>query len=354
VRILYFGTYERSYPRNAQVVSALRRAGVEVVERNAEIWEGREQKWHGMAGAAGRLVAAQLKLLRRPAGRFDAVVVGYPGQADLPAARRAARGAPVVFNAMVSLYDTLVQDRARLRPGSLGARMLLAIDRYSFRHADLVVADTEAHADYFAALAGLPRDRVASCLLGAEDEIFHPAWSPPDRFSVLFVGKFAPLHGVETILEAARLLPEVPFRIVGSGQLDALLASAPANVERMGWVSHRSLPEVYGAAGCALGLVGTTEKAARVIPNKAFEALACGTPLVTADTPAARELLRDGVDALLVPAGDAPALAGAIERLAGDPALARSLSANGLETYRAQASEEVLGRRWVELIRGLL
>ena len=46
-----------------------------------------------------------------------------------------------------------------------------------------------------------------------------------------------------------------------------------------------------------------------MIPNKAFQALACGTPLVTADTPAARELLQDGESALLVPPGDPEALA---------------------------------------------
>ena len=53
-----------------------------------------------------------------------------------------------------------------------------------------------------------------------------------------------------------------------------------------------------------------------MIPNKAFQALACGTPLVTADTPAARELLVDGESALLVPAGDPEALAAAVRRLA--------------------------------------
>jgi glycosyltransferase involved in cell wall biosynthesis len=87
-----------------------------------------------------------------------------------------------------------------------------------------------------------------------------------------------------------------------------------------------------------------------VIPNKAFQALACGAPLVTADTPAARELLRDGESALLVPAGDAEALAAAVRRLRDDTALARRVAAGGLAAYRAQASEEVLGQRWRALL----
>ena len=41
LRVLYFGTYERDYPRNAQVISCLRGAGVEVVERHEPVWEGR-------------------------------------------------------------------------------------------------------------------------------------------------------------------------------------------------------------------------------------------------------------------------------------------------------------------------
>ena len=350
MRVLYFGTYERRYPRNAQVISALRGAGVEVIERHEPVWEGQEEKWSLGPRAAGRLVLAELRLLARRGPRSDAVIVGYPGHLDLLAARRAARGAPVVFNPLVSLTDTLVEDRGRFRHGSLAERALRAIDRRALRSADVVVADTDAHAEFLAGLAGLPRDRFEVCFVGAEERVFQPGWDPEEPFTALFVGKLIPLHGLETILEAARVGPDLRLRIVGSGQLDALLAGRPANVEWTPWVDYERLPEELKRASCALGIFGTSAKARRVIPNKAFQALACATPLVTADTPAARELLVDGESALLVPPGDPEALAAALHRLTAEPELAQRLAAAGHALYRERASEEVLGRRW----RGIL
>jgi glycosyltransferase involved in cell wall biosynthesis len=354
VRVLYFGTYERRYPRNAQVVACLRRAGVEVVERHESVWDGHEHKWRAGAGAAVRLARAEARLLRRTRDAFDVLVVGYPGHFDLPAARRAAHGRPVVFNPLVSLSDTLVGDRGRFGPRSLPARALVALDRRALRAADLIVADTDAHADFLAELAGLAAGRVAVCFVGAEERIFQPRWEPAKPFTCLFIGKLIPLHGLETILEAARLAPELRFRVVGSGQLEELLGAAPANVERAGWVDYEALGDEYRRAGCALGIFGTSAKAGRVIPNKAFHALACGTPLVTAATPAAAELLVDGESALLVPPGDPAALAAALRRLAGDQALTRRLSDRGLAAYQEHASEQVLAARWRALLEGLL
>jgi len=350
MRVLYFGTYERDYPRNAQVISCLRRAGVEVSERHVAVWEERRDNWSAGIGAAARLGLAELELLRRPPGDFDAVLVGYPGHFDLPAAKRAARGRPVIFNPLVSLADTFVSDRGRFRAGSAAARALTAVDRHALRAADLVVADTRASADHLAELAGLPREQVEVAYVGAEERVFGPGWSPAEPFTVLFVSKLIPLHGVETVLAAARAAPELRFRLVGSGQLEPLVDDRPANVEWIAWVDYERLPGELHRAGCALGIFGSSDKAGRVIPNKAFQALACGTPLVTADTPGARELLVDGESALLVPPGDAQALADALQRIAADGELARRLSTGGRATYEEHASEAVLGRRWRELV----
>jgi len=353
LRVLYFGTYERGYPRNAQVIAALRRAGVDVAERHQPVWTGRDQ-WRAGPRTALRLLAAEARLLRGPRTDADVVVVGYPGQLDLTAARRVAGGRPVVFNPLVSLWETLVEDRRRFAPGSLPARALRALDRHALRAADLVVADTGANAQALAALGALPAPHVAVCFVGAEERLFTPNGGERSPATALFVGKLIPLHGLETILAAARLAPGIRFRIVGDGQLRDLLDNAPANVERVPWLPYEQLPGELHRTTCALGVFGTSAKAARVIPNKAFQALATGTPLVTADTAAARELLVGGESALLVPSGDPEALADAVSRLCNDAALARTLGAGGYDAYRAHASEEVLGRRWSALLEALL
>lgn len=351
MKVLYFGTYDRTYPRNAQVISALRGAGVEVREQHRAVWE-RRHNWSVGVRQMLRLAEAERSLRRSRDDELavDALIVGYPGHFDLPAAKRVARGRPVVFNPLVSLYDTLVDDRGRFRRGSPGAGVVHLVDRRAFRRADVVVADTAAHAQFFREEFGLAADKVEVCFVGSEDRLFRPGWQPAAAFHALFVGKLIPLHGLDTILAAAALAPEIPFRVVGSGQLEPLLHHRPANVDWVPWVEYADLPSEIQSAGCALGVFGSGDKAARVIPNKAFQALACGTPLVTADTPAARELLTDGKDALLVPAGDPVALAAALRLLAAEPVLAGRIGAAGRATYEEHASETVLGVLW----RGVL
>jgi glycosyltransferase involved in cell wall biosynthesis len=347
MKVGYFGTWERGYPRNEQVISALRGIGVDVSVIHEDVWQD-EHKFDLGLRTLPVLIGAQRRLMRRRATDHDVLVVGYPGQFDLWMARR--QGPPVVFNAMVSLYEALVEDRRRFRHGTAAARAILALDRYAFRAADLLVADTAANARYMAELASLTR--VEHVFVGAEDRYFTHAWERREPFTALFVGKLIPLHGLRLILETAALLPDIPFRIVGSGQEERALESKPSNVQHVKWVPYRELSDEYARAGCALGIFGAGAKTERVIPNKAFQALAVGTPLVTADTPAVRELLTDGLDALLVKR-DPTNLATAIRRLADDGEFASRLGRAGRRTYEAHASETVLGRRWLNLLESL-
>ena len=238
MRVLYFGTYERDYPRNAQVISCLRAGRVGVIESHAALWESDRHKLSPGIRTLARALRAEILLARRSANGCDAVIVGYPGHIDIPAARRVAGELPLVFNPLVSLEDTMVDDRGLVSRGSPRGRVLRAVDRRAFRTADLVVADTAAHADYFGARFEIPSERLAVCYVGAEDRLFDPQSRPAGLFTVLFVGKLIPLHGVETILAAAALTSEIPFRIVGSGQLNDALANPPSNVHYEPWVDY--------------------------------------------------------------------------------------------------------------------
>ena len=185
------------------------------------------------------------------------------------------------------------------------------------------------------------------CFVGAEDRLFRPGPQPDVPFHALFVGKLIPLHGLETILAAAALAPEIPFRVVGSGQLEPLLADRPANVEWLPWVEYDDLPGEIRSAGCALGRVRDERQGGPGDPEQGVS----GARLRDAARDGRHacvpsELLTDGQDALLVPAGDPAALAAAVRRLAADAALASRIGAAGRKTYEARASEVVLGARW--------
>src|SRR5258705_3416779 len=153
MRVAYFGTWERGYPRNEHVISCLRAAGVDVVEIHVPVWHSQHKFGLG-AATVPRVALAEARLAAKRLDRsVEALIVGYPGQFDLPAAKTHRR--PVIFNAMISLYDTLVEDRQRFQDGSLSARALRTIDRFAFRSADVLVSDTSANAAAMAELAGL-------------------------------------------------------------------------------------------------------------------------------------------------------------------------------------------------------
>ena len=278
---------------------------------------GRRRWWSATArsggATTGRSVSASSRgwpraegsLARRSEDDADVVVVGYPGHFDMPAARRAARGRPVVFNPLVSLHDTLVGDRGTL-PAPLargrGPAQRSTTARFA---APTSSSPTRRRTPRSSGRAfGLPEERVAVALVGADEPLFRPGWHPPEPFHVLFVGKLIPLHGLETILAAAALAPEVPFRVVGDGQLArAARLGGPRTSSTSRGSPTRSSPRPTAPPAARSASSGPADKAARVIPNKVFQALACARPVITADTPAARELLTDGVDALLVPPG---------------------------------------------------
>jgi glycosyltransferase involved in cell wall biosynthesis len=101
---------------------------------------------------------------------------------------------------------------------------------------------------------------------------------------VMFYGSFIGLQGPQFIAQAARHVPEVNWTFIGSGPLLDQCRDIVHNAEHVEFiprVPYEELASRIGAADVLLGIFGTSEKAARVIPNKVYQALACGRPVIT-------------------------------------------------------------------------
>ena len=346
MKLLLVGTYERSYPRIQVLRAGLTARGHEVIECHVPVWE-RTQHKAGSFLRSGALLAsvaraawAWIRILvrERHIGPVDVVMAGYPAQLDAPLARAIARRrkVPLIVDMMISFSDTLGGDRGRA--GRRMTHLLSLMDRQLVRGADVILADTQANAAWIESEFPRARGRVVVVSVGADPERFPERPEPTTPVRALFVGKLAPLHGIGVVLDAARYPGVPPVRIIGDGQLAEWLAGElardrPPGLEHVLWVPYAQLGEELARAHICLGVFGGSDKASRVVPNKVWQAMAVGRPIVTADTPGAREVLRDGHDALLVPTGDAAALAEALARLARDPELRARLGAQARRRY---------------------
>ncbi len=372
MRVCFFGTFERDYPRNRILIEGLRAQGVEVLECHEPLWERTRDKTGGylrtpsLLRLSFSLGASYLRLLRKHQSLppHGACLVGYIGQADLPLARLLHRGGncPVVFIPMVSLYDTLVWDRRLFSPHLPPAWFLFGLDLASLRLADLSVLDTEEERDFFSRLFGLRRQKTAVLPVGAEEKVFYPRGTPPKKkgaLEVLFYGKFIPLHGIPYILEAAGLLPKEDFHftLIGQGQLRPPMEEKArrlglSQVSFKDWVPLEELPLHIERADVCLGIFDPGEKAGRVVPNKVYQALAMAKPVITGDSPAARSLLEGSV--LFCPRGSGRALAQALRLFQeGGPNLWEELGRRGYEHFLQHFSSQRIGARMKEILQGL-
>jgi glycogen(starch) synthase len=174
---------------------------------------------------------------------------------------------------------------------------------------------------------------------GVDHADFPVLAGPPDRpwsWRLLQVGRIDPRKGLVESVRALAELPDASLAVVGRGddghlaELQALAASTGVadRVVFRGALARDRLAPVYAAADVALFPVRWQEPFG-IVP---LEAMACGTPVVATGTGGSASFLADEVNCLLVPPGDAGALASAVRRLASDGALRRSVVQGGLRT----------------------
>lgn len=324
--VCYFGSYDPNYARNKIIKYGLERHGFKVYECQA----------HGIFTTR---YFKLIKLFLKNHGKISAIIVGFPGHLDAPLAFLLGKifRKKVFFDIFASTYETYVLDRAVIKKNSASSKFFYFIDWLGLHLADYVIVDTQAHAEFYHKLYGLGLKKQIVVYVGSLDQIFRPRKVKEDT-DVLFYGSYQPLQGVETIIKAASKLPKVKFKLIGEGQVKRSVQELSKNlnlenVEFLDWLPLEKLAMEIAKSKITLGIFGRSPKTEVVIPNKVYDSLATGKPVITENTRAARELLTNEFNAVLIPAQDASALAQKIDKLLKNPNLRQKLAQNGHDFF---------------------
>ncbi|QBY03451.1 glycosyltransferase [Thalassotalea sp. HSM 43] len=312
LNILVWGTFDKTKPRNRILQNGLSQVGCILQYCHANIWMGENDKSQlKKVSQWGNILFSYMKEYPKLIAKFckidktDFILVGYLGHIDVlilwPFAK--IKGVPIVWDAFISLYNTVVEDRKLVSKYNPLSWLLYIFEWTACRAADVVVLDTRAHANYFRSRYKLDQNKVAHTYVGAEELFFdqqiirkRKLKQQHKQFNVLFYGTFIPLHGITTILSAAKLIDNklVNWTLIGTGQEAEkykLEIEQCSNVSWNKWVEYESLIEKINEADVCLGIFGSTIKSDMVIPNKVFQILAANKPLITRSSPAIKELL---------------------------------------------------------------
>jgi glycosyltransferase involved in cell wall biosynthesis len=194
-------------------------------------------------------------------------------------------------------------------------------------------------------------------IVNAPDTLPPKTIKPSSHFTVFYAGLLSQTRGIPDILATAKLLSDVQFRIAGYGPLASLVEDATGSIKNLhflGTLPHEQVLQETASSHLLIALYDPENPNNRLAaPNKLFEAMSMGKPLVTN----AGTLLADRVTAhrcgTLVRFGDVHSITVAIRKLRHSPSLARRLGTNGMRAYH-RYHWSLMAARLRRLYQGLL
>ncbi len=348
-RILWWGrhgNYGPNYPRNRTIIKCLKNLGHEIIEYQPRL---------------SKLAALEASL--HAFGNIDLIWVPCFRQRDLSAASRwgKKRNIPVVFDPLISAYDKRVHEKKKYSTDSSRAKRLLRWEQRLFAKADRVIADTSSHKQYFIDQLNCAENKVTVIPVSAEEELFYPKDMPKNkRPEVLFFGTFIGLQGPTYIAESIKYYngPPITLTFLGDGperkQCEAICQNVDnlsVNVRFEEWIPFHDLPNRIRQSDICLGVFGTGDKSFRVIPNKVYQALACGKPVVTMQGGAYPIALTTNSGIAFVPPGSPSKIAEEIGNLLKRDV--SSLSDKAAKMYSQYFSNQSISLTLIDIIEGL-
>ena len=290
LRVCYLLCYRApDYTRTASLLNALEHVpGIELerlINRRRSILRYLEMLW--------RVLLYRLK--QQP----DVWVLGFRGHESFALFYPFMRGSRIIFDEFVILQNWVNEgERSQNNFLQLLKPVLERYMRWVISRCDVVLEDSMAHVQAARTVYQAAPDKFAAVPVGADESLFEPCIQRTDTnapMEVFFYGTMLPLHGLETILQAAKLVIEqgreqVHFTIVGGRGKQASLARIDSFVRdndllpyvtHLPWVSYTDLPAYIAKADvCLGGPFGDTGQAASVVTGKTYQFLAMAKTVV--------------------------------------------------------------------------
>ncbi len=281
------------------------------------------------------------------------------------------KGVPFIFEVRDLWPESLVAVGAG-NPGSILHHTLARVAGFLYQNCDHVVVVTPAFKSYLARHWGVPLSRISVVENGVDTRLFSPATAEPSlrkqfggegKFVVSYIGTLGMAHGLETFLEAARLLqhraPESLFLLVGEGSEKQRLISLAhsQNLTNLRFVDqqpHERIPAYLGASDACLVMLKKAELFKTVLPTKLLEFMSCARPVVLAVDGEARRIMDEAGAGIFVEPQNAAVLAEAILHLAASPALCDELGRNGRNYVVRHFSRRQTALRYLDVLTALL
>jgi colanic acid biosynthesis glycosyl transferase WcaI len=275
-------------------------------------------------------------------------------------------GVPFIFN-VADLWPDIVVEGGFMKQGML-IRLMKRLEQWSYRRAGYVNAVTEGMRETLIREKQVPADKILFLPNGADTSHYQPR--SPDaslvtrlglegKKIILWAGTLGHAHGLNYVLDAAKLLehvPEVYFLFIGDGSAKPELAAQcdRLNLRNVGFldpVAIEQLPPYYSIAICGLASLLPIPLYDGARPSKIFPILASGKPVLFVGKGETARLIQEARAGIVVSPENPQALADAVLQLANQPEAAEELGRNGRRFVEDNFQWSTLISKWVAGIR---
>ncbi len=250
----------------------------------------------------------------------------------------------IIFDFYLSIYDMMCNDRKLYASDSFLGKLTYSIEKKSLEKANYIIVDTDKLIESLSTMYGINKDKFVRVPLTINEEnvIKKDVERYHKEFTILYVGSYIPLHGVEVIIETANILQkrgeDIFFLMIGQGPSHAnckRLAERYAlkNIEFKGFMTLGELNYYYNATDINLGLFTVGERANSVVLNKTNDSFRVGKPHLTLETDAMKEAFVDNEDIFYTKDIKPETLANRIIEIKNDKPLLEKVGHGAYQSY---------------------